>query len=174
MRLGILSDTHDELTRTRVGVQMLRDAGAAALIHCGDLASPPIVEVLAVLPCWFVFGNHDADTVPALRRAAAEFGPVCLGWGGLVELGGRRIGVAHGHMTTDMRSVLAERPEFLLSGHSHLPSDTTVGTVRRINPGALHRADEFTVALLDLKSGELQLLRVPAAPDAAPGRVGST
>jgi hypothetical protein len=32
--------------------------------------------------------------------------------------------------------------------------------VRRINPGALHRADEFTVAVLDVASGELQLLRV--------------
>jgi uncharacterized protein len=160
MRLGILSDTHDELARTRLAVQMLRDAGVEALIHCGDLAGPPIVEALAVLPAWFVFGNHDSDMVPALQRAAAEFGPVCLGWGGTIELDGRRVGVAHGHMTTDVRRVLAERPEFLLSGHAHHPSDAVVGGVRRINPGALHRADEFTVAALELASGELQVLRV--------------
>lgn len=119
MRLGILSDTHDELTRTRIAVHLLRDAGAEELVHCGDLASPAIVEALAVLPAWIVFGNHDADMVPALQRAAAEFGPVCLGWGGVVDLGGKRVGVAHGHMTTDVRRVLAEQPEFLLSGHSH-------------------------------------------------------
>lgn len=160
MRLGILSDTHDELVRTRLAVQMLRDAGAEALVHCGDLASRPIVEALAVLPAWFVFGNHDADTVPDLQRAAVEFGSVCLDWGGVVEVGGRRVGVAHGHMTTDVRRVLAEQPEFLLSGHSHFPSDTVVGSVRRINPCALHRADEFTVAVLELASGELQVLRV--------------
>jgi len=159
-RLGILSDTHNEVTRTRLGVQLLRDAGAEALVHCGDLASPPIVEALAVLPAWFVFGNHDADMVPALQRAAAEFGPVCLGWGGVVDLGGKRVGVAHGHMTTDVPRVLAEQPEFLLSGHSHFPRDVVVGGVRRINPGALHRADEFTVAVLELAFGELQLLRV--------------
>src|SRR5262245_56587090 len=142
MRLGILADTHDELARTRFVVRMLRDAGAEALVHCGDLASPPIVAALAVLPCWFVFGNHDADSVPALQKAAAEFGPVCLGWGGVIELAGKRVGVAHGHMTTDVRRVLAERPDFLLFGHSHFPSDQLVGLVRRINPGALHRADE--------------------------------
>ena len=96
MRLGILSDTHDELARTRLAVDLLRDAGAEVLIHCGDLASPPIVQALAVLPCWFVFGNHDADTVPMLQIAAAEYGPVSLGWGGVVELGGRRVGVAQG------------------------------------------------------------------------------
>lgn len=160
MRIGILSDTHDELARTRLAVQLLRDAGAEALIHCGDLASPPIVEALAVLPAWFVFGNHDADTVPSLRKAAAEFGPVCLGWGGVVELVGRRVGVAHGHMSTDVRRVLAEQPEFLLSGHSHYHYDTIVGSVRRINPGALHRAEEFTVVVLELASGQSQVLHV--------------
>ena len=160
MRLGILSDTHNEVARTRLAVELLRDAGAEALIHCGDLASPPIVELLAVLPCWFVFGNHDADSVPMLRQAAAEFGPVCLEWGGVVELGGRRVGVAHGHMTTDIRQVLAQQPEFLLSGHSHLPNDVTLGTLRRINPGALHEAEKFTAAVLNLTSGELEWLQV--------------
>jgi putative phosphoesterase len=159
MLLGILADTHDELARTRLAIQVLRDAGAEALVHCGDLASPPIVAALAVLPCWFVFGNHDADSVPALQRAGAEFGPICLGWGGVVELAGKRVGVAHGHMTSDVRRVLAERPDYLLSGHSHFPSDQLVGAVRRINPGALHRADEFTVAVLDLATGELRVLR---------------
>lgn len=160
MRLGILSDTHNELDRTQVAVQLLRDAGADAIVHCGDLASPPIVAACAILPCWFVYGNHDADSVPALQRAADEFGAVCLGWGGVVELAGKRIGVAHGHMTTDVRRVLAEQPDYLLSGHAHYPGDAIVGSVRRINPGALHRTDEFTVALLELESGRLQLLRV--------------
>ena len=73
MRLGILADTHDELSRTRTAVQMLRASGAEALIHCGDLASPPIVAACAVLPCWFVFGNHDSDWVPALQQAVREF-----------------------------------------------------------------------------------------------------
>jgi len=161
MRLGILADTHDELARARAAVELLRVAGAEALVHCGDLASPPIVAACAIRPLYFAFGNHDADSVPALRQAAADYGAVCLGWGGVVELGGRRVGVAHGHMTVDVRRVLADRPDYLLSGHSHSPSDVQDGEVRRINPGALHRADEFTVAILDLASGELKWLTVP-------------
>ena len=147
MRLGVLSDTHDELARTRHAVHLVSAAGAEALIHCGDLTTPAILAACAVLPFWFVLGNHDADTVPALRQAATKLGTVCLGWGGVIELAGCRIGVAHGHLTTDLRRVLAGRPNFLLTGHSHIPSDTTADGVRRINPGALHRADEFTVAL---------------------------
>src|SRR4051794_14609308 len=109
MRLGILSDTHDDLARTWRALQLLRDEGAEALIHCGDLASPPIVAACAVLPFWFGFGNHDADHVPALQQAAAETGAVCLGWAGEVELAGRLIAVAHGHMSYDIRRALAWR-----------------------------------------------------------------
>jgi putative phosphoesterase len=161
MRLGILSDTHDELERVQRAISLLRAAGAEALIHCGDLASPAVVSALASLPSWFVFGNHDSDMVPHLQRAAVEFGVGCLGWGGVVELAGKRVGVTHGHMSTDLKRVFALQPDYLLSGHSHIVSDAVIGSVRRINPGALHEATEFTVALLDVESGELRFLSVP-------------
>jgi len=162
MRIGILSDTHDELTRTQMAIELLRSLGAEAIIHCGDLFSAEIVEACAVLPCWFVFGNHDCDVVPALRKAAKDHGAVCLGWGGVIELAGKRVGVVHGHLRTDLRRVLAEQPEYLFSGHVHEPSDAWHDGVRRINPGALFRAETFTVALLDLVSGQLQMLQVGA------------
>lgn len=162
MRLGILSDTHDELDRTRRAIQLLRDAGAEALVHCGDLTSACIVEACAVLPCWFVFGNHDADSVPALQEKATQLGVVCLGWSGEVEFHTRRIAVAHGHMSYDIRRALKSRPHYLLSGHSHIAGDIQVGLVRRINPGALCDADQFTVALLDVECDEVQFVPVPA------------
>ena len=160
MRLGILADTHDELDRTRLAIELLRKEGAEALIHCGDLASPPVVAVLATLPSWFVLGNHDADVVPHLERAAFESGVMCLGWGGVVELAGKRIGVVHGHLSMDLRHVLNAQPDYLLSGHSYIASDSMAGSVRRINPGALHRADEFTVALLNVEMGDVRFLAV--------------
>jgi putative phosphoesterase len=158
MLLGILSDTHDELTRTHEAVRLLQEHGAEALVHCGDLASPPIVAACAVLPFWFVFGNHDADNVPALEQAAANAGAVCLGWSGEFELDGRLIAVAHGHMSYDIRQQLRSRPHYLLTGHLHIPDDRHEGLVRRINPGALHDADRFTVALLDLRADEVRFL----------------
>ena len=160
MLIGILSDTHDEMARTRRGVGLLRDAGAEALIHCGDFTGPEIVAACSAVPLWFVFGNNDADAVPELRRAASECGATCLGWGDAVELGGRRIAVTHGHMATDVRRLLALRPDYLLTGHSHIAADSSDGSVRRINPGALHRASEYTVALLDLETGRLRSIAV--------------
>jgi putative phosphoesterase len=161
MRIGILSDTHDKLERTKIAIQMLCDVGVEVLFHCGDLASPPIVEACSCRPCYFTFGNHDADDVRALQKAAVECGVNCLGWGDVVELSGKRLGLVHGHLTTDLRRVVALQPDYLFSGHSHSRNDAQVGAIRRINPGALHRADEFSVAILDLKAGSVQFLSVP-------------
>lgn len=161
MLLGILADTHNELERTKVAVKMLRDEGASALIHCGDLALPNIVEACAVLPFHFTFGNHDADNVSLLRQAAIDTGANCLEWGGIVEFAGKRIGVVHGHMRSDLRRVLALQLHYLIRGHSHMTSDERDGDVRRINPGALFRADEYTVAVLDVERDELRFIEVP-------------
>lgn len=161
MRLGILSDTHDELDRTCLAIQVLRDAGAEALIHCGDVTRPPIVAACAALPCWFVFGNHDADNVPDLQQAALDTGAICLGWAGEVQFDGWLVAVAHGHVSFDIRRALARRPHYLLTGHSHLASDRREGLVRRINPGALSEADQFTVAVLDLLADDLCFLTIP-------------
>jgi putative phosphoesterase len=161
MRLGILSDTHDQLARARLAVGLLRAEGADALAHCGDLTGPAMVAVCAALPCYFTFGNHDADNVPHLREAVAGAGGVCLGWGGEVELAGKRVAVVHGHLHTDVRRLLAGRPDYLLSGHSHLRGDRRDGPTRRINPGALDEADEFSVALLELEVDEVRFLTVP-------------
>jgi putative phosphoesterase len=161
MILGILADTHNELERTKVAVEMLRNEGAELLIHCGDLALPDIVEACAVVPFHFTFGNHDADNVPLLRQAAITTGSKCLEWGGVLEFGGKRVGVVHGHMRADLRRVLALQPHYLLRGHSHMTADEREGDMRRINPGALFRAEEHTVALLDVERDELRFITVP-------------
>ena len=86
MRIGILADTHDAVARTRAAIELLKANGCELLIHCGDLASPAIVAECAVMPFYFVFGNHDADVVPELQHAANEHNATCLGWGGEITL----------------------------------------------------------------------------------------
>lgn len=161
MLLGILSDTHDELSRTRAAIHLLRSAGAEAFFHCGDFTQPDVVLLFAGLPAYFTFGNHDSDMVPDLTAAVRTAGGVCLGWGGEAVLAGKRVAACHGHLSWDVRRLLAANPDYLFSGHSHEPADRMEGAVRRINPGALHRADRFTVALLDLADGGLRLLPLP-------------
>jgi len=159
MRVGILSDTHDQLARTSRAVASLISEGAEVLIHCGDMTRPPIVRECAGLTCYYVFGNNDFDE-DVLRRAMAATGGVCLERGGQIEFGETRIAVTHGDSAREIRRLLATTPNYLLHGHSHAASDECHGATRWINPGALHRAHEWTVAVLDLDSDVLRFLNI--------------
>ncbi len=160
MLLGILSDTHDQVERAAVAVALLAAEGAQALVHCGDLTGAAAVRACgASLPCTFVFGNNDDDR-EGLRRAILAVGGDCLERGGELELAGRRIAVAHGDDPRAMRRLAVATPDYFLFGHSHVPTDHRDGPTRWINPGALHRAAEWTVALLDLESDELRFFTV--------------
>jgi putative phosphoesterase len=159
MRIGILSDTHDKLGRALTAVERLVAEGAEVLIHCGDLCEPEIVYALERLPSYFVFGNNEWD-LAGLRRAARDTGSTCLEWGGTIELAKKRIAVTHGHLDKELRRLMQTNPDYLLTGHSHIQHDYREGPTRRINPGALHRAAEFSVAVLDLKSDELRFLAI--------------
>jgi putative phosphoesterase len=162
MKIGILSDTHDQVERTSRAVAELIRGGAEALVHCGDLTVPAVVLECGGLPCYFVFGNNDFDE-PGLLRAMARIGGHCLGRGGEVALGGRRVAVTHGDSAHEVRRLLGADPDYLLSGHSHRAADERRGATRRINPGALYRATPRTVALLDLGADLLTFLEITAS-----------
>jgi len=159
MILGIISDTHDRLARTNRAVAKLMASGAEALIHCGDLTGRPIVEECGQLPSYYVFGNNDFDE-DGLRLAMKSVGGLCLERGGEVLLGGRRIAVTHGDSIREVNRLASGEPDYLLFGHSHLKHDERRGKTRWINPGALHRAERWTVALLDLGSDRLSFLEI--------------
>lgn len=155
MRVGILSDTHDQVERTAGAVVLLREQGAEILIHCGDLTSSAVVHACSGIPCYYVLGNNDYET-QMLERAITLSGGTLLGWSGLLELGGKRVGVTHGHLAREFRQLIRARPDYLLFGHTHQAMDETDGPIRQINPGALHRARNWTVALLDLSDDTVE------------------
>jgi len=88
----------------------------------------------------------------------------CLGRGGEVVLGGRRVAVTHGDSADEVRRLLGVDPDYFLYGHSHRAADERRGATRRINPGALYRANPWTVALLDLEADVLEFLRIDGRP----------
>jgi putative phosphoesterase len=161
MKIGILSDTHDQRARTKVAISRLVDLGVEAIFHCGDLVSSDLIDLCAVVPMYYVFGNNDeyfADEI----RSAIESNPAvtCLESGGEIVIDGKRIGITHGHMMGEQRRILSNRPDYFFFGHSHIAADTLSGGTRRINPGALHRAREYSVAVLDLSKDELTFLPI--------------
>jgi predicted phosphodiesterase len=120
-----------------------------------------ILDLLAGTRCAFVWGNNDYDRA-SLDRYANEIGLQPGGDFVELEFGGKRIAVTHGDSAKLMRKAMAEDAgyDYLLLGHSHIPSDQRAGKLRIVNPGALHRAARKTVALIDLSSDVVRHLVV--------------
>ena len=75
--IGILSDTHDNLTRVREAVRLFDDAGCDLVVHAGDFVAPFTVEELRNLraPVQAVFGNCDGEKA-GLARAFQGLGEI--------------------------------------------------------------------------------------------------
>ena len=160
MIIGILSDTHDRVDAMAAGMALLRNRGAEFFIHCGDVGSERVLDHLAGVPAAFVFGNTDWDRA-GLARYAASIEVACYGNFASLELAGKKLAIMHGDDLRLKQQVLsAQEHDYLLLGHSHVKLDQRVGRTRVINPGALHRVAQKTVATLDTVSDELEFLNV--------------
>ncbi len=160
MIIGVMSDSHGKAARVRTAVELLERAGAKTLIHCGDVGGIEVFDELVGRDVHFVWGNTDypdqatiayLDTVGIAPPTAI---PRSL------KLAGKTIQVFHGHEPEFNQAQRAPKSDYILHGHTHIARDERIGNCRIINPGALQRAREYTVATIDLERDEVTLHRV--------------
>lgn len=167
--VGLLSDSHGRAQITRRAVELLVARGAEVLIHLGDVCGEQVIEAMVVglddagrarPAVHMVYGNCDFQT-GGLTRYAEHLGVIVHELAGRLELDGKTIVLTHGHMERLMRSALAEGVDYLCHGHTHVVRDDRIGPTRVINPGALFRAAQYTVGLLDTAADHLEIVQVP-------------
>jgi putative phosphoesterase len=169
--LGLLSDTHGRAAHTAAALHILRDLGAEAFIHCGDIGEVCVLDELAGTKSWIVCGNTDQADAHKLAYAASLGLQVVTVTPLRLELCGRFLAVFHGHEMQFTRLVnetleSGQLPaefgpcDYILYGHTHVASEGRLGSARLINPGALYRAPIHTVATLDLRSDIVRFWQV--------------
>lgn len=160
MRIGVVSDTHDNLPNVSRIVGLLNAAGVARVVHTGDITQPKTLEALANLraPLVGVYGNNDRER-PALEAAAHRHGmhladpPLHLHWAG------RDLTVVHD--PEDLTPELLRRHRIALHGHTHRRVlEERRGTLV-FNPGecAGMMRGLNVVGVLDLVTLDVELLR---------------
>lgn len=98
MRIGILSDTHDNIQMVDAAVKRLNEEQVSLTLHAGDYVSPFVIPRLANLqsPLIGVLGNNDGDH-HLLAARFAEHEHLCLrGRFAEITAGGLTIGLLHG------------------------------------------------------------------------------
>ena len=160
MKIGVVSDTHNNLKNVGRIVELFNEAEVERVIHTGDITQAKTLDVFAHLnaPLWGVFGNNDQER-ESLEAAANEHGfafqdpPVELVWQG------RRIVVVHDPM--EFEGALMSDHSLALHGHTHLYRYESRNGQVMFNPGecAGHLQGFNAIGVLDLADLSAELLR---------------
>jgi putative phosphoesterase len=160
MLIGVVSDTHGHTGNARQAARMLESLAVEQVLHCGDIGSLAIVELVAAWPTHYVLGNVDDDPddfSEAIRAAGGTF----HGRFGSLELGGTRIALLHGDDTRLLRQTIAEgRHDLVCHGHTHVAAERREGPTLVLNPGALYRANPHSLAVVELPAIEVTSVRL--------------
>jgi len=158
MRIGIVSDTHNNHRNVKRIVELFRTARVERVIHTGDITQPRTLRAIAEVgvPIVGVFGNNDDRS--ALRGGAAELGIELAEPPFEWVLGSHRVLVAHDPV--ELEGAVEDGHALVLHGHTHRRVIERSATQLRFNPGecAGHLAGRQTVGVVDLSTLEPELL----------------
>ncbi|MGC8861980.1 MAG: phosphodiesterase, partial [Armatimonadota bacterium] len=144
MKIGIISDTHGNIDAWRKALSFFE--GADLIIHAGDvLYHPPrvgwmqgydipaLVEALnnSEIPVVIAQGNCDSQVYEELLKMPVQ-SPYAL-----VEVGGIRLVVNHGHLLNReamLDTARRYKAGCFIHGHTHVPELELCGGVLLVNP----------------------------------------
>jgi hypothetical protein len=157
VKIGILSDSHDDLDALAQAVALFNAEGVVQVLHAGDIVSPFTFEVFRELRAPFggVYGNNDGDRLLLRERSkgALHVQPH------FVTLAGLRGVIVH---EPDLVRALARSGDFdlVVYGHTHVPDVRVEGGCLIVNPGKAARLNKgrATAALLETETREARIV----------------
>jgi len=106
--------------------------------------------MFAGTPTHFVFGNCDFETA-LLRKVILDEGQFCHDRFGEIELEDRKIALLHSDDASRFaKAIQSGNYDLVCYGHTHQHEKHYEGSTLVLNPGALHRANPHTIAIVDL------------------------
>jgi putative phosphoesterase len=151
MRIGVISDTHDNIWKLEQALEQLQ--GVDTVIHCGDLCAPFMIKHLGEaieVPIHIVWGNNEGDQF-RISKVAAEYSNVHLrGELAQLEIEGVRIGVHH-YPEVAVDLARSGSYDIVCYGHDHTAHEEMIGDCLLLNPGEiLGMNGKSTLAIVEL------------------------
>jgi hypothetical protein len=159
MKVGIMSDTHDNLPAIRMAVDFFNREGVDLVLHAGDYVAPFVARELSRLeaPLKGVFGNNDGER-EGLKRTLGIKDEILV-----LDLEGMKTVVIHG---TDERLIEAlarsQLYDIVIRGHTHRHGIEEVGRTIIVNPGETcgYLTGIKSVAILDIREREVRIVNL--------------
>ncbi len=155
MKVGLISDTHDNLGMIDRAMELFDTKGVEVIVHAGDWVAPFSARKFEAFSgdLYGSYGNNDGEII-GLARAFREMGATVKGEFTEFELEGQRAAVIHGTYPRVVEAIVSSGVfPTIVSGHSHVPLVERKGEVLLVNPGEacgyLH--GRSTVGILDTR-----------------------
>ncbi len=161
MRIGVISDVHDNIWALEKVLVGLRDCDAALCL--GDLCAPFTITAIAEGfqgPVHLVWGNNDGDKL-LIARNADKAGNVTLhGEFAELEFDGRRVAITHyPHLARALAA--GEQYDLVCYGHNHECNAAWMGRTLLLNPGeVMGRLGVRSYAVYDTQRGDAEIRTV--------------
>ncbi len=164
MKIGILSDTHDNIHIIEKAVKVFNENKVDLVLHAGDFISPFVPKWFAALKCKLigVYGNNENER-ELLAKRMAEVGHEIRGYFALIKADGLTIGLLHGHEEDLLKLLIDKMPvDIIVYGHTHKAEIKEVNGKMIINPGEAcgYLTGKSTIVILDTEKREAKMLEL--------------
>ncbi|MCX7881077.1 MAG: metallophosphoesterase [Patescibacteria group bacterium] len=145
MKLGIFSDTHDQLESVEKAIKFFQKEKVELIIHCGDWVSPFVPQFIyslkpkLTIPIKSVFGNNDeGDHFRFFERKEKENWHIEFYKESFeLEIGAKKIAVYHGSSKVLTDSLIKSQIyDVVFTGHTHQALIEKIGKTLHLNPGS--------------------------------------
>ena len=156
MKIGILSDTHDDASAAERALHSFASTGCTLIVHAGDICSPFTARLIknCGIPHLAVFGNNDGDRIHLAMildiRPAPRY----------AEIEDTRIVIFHEPFINEL--IDPGRVDLLIYGHTHQLDFSERGDMQIINPGTVAGvlAGAKTCAIFDTGTRKAEILEL--------------
>ncbi len=138
MRIGVLSDTHDDERNVKKIVKIFKNENILKVFHLGDFVAPPIVKHFNGLNLLGIFGNNDGYKTGLLKMFSEIKGEL-PGDFAEIEVDDLKMALYHGEYYEIVDSLArGGKYDVVFYGHWHKARIENIGRTILISPGSAH------------------------------------
>jgi len=159
MKIGIISDTHDNPENINKAKIVFDEQRVAYLVHLGDYVAPFILRMFDGMTLHGIFGNNDGDRV-RLLGVAKDIGAIIHGDFYNFEDDGVSFACYHG-TEQSITSALVKSGSYdvVLCGHTHEAVEEQIGKTLFVNPGTAHGfGKRASVVVFDTETRKVEFI----------------